>query len=89
MQVGLTRKNIISGAPGVSSECPVALAIRRVAGNLRVYVDTDGISVGAASYHVPKKVRRFINAFDTFGNSRILSWIFCRPFTFHLVEKIK
>ncbi len=91
MIIKVTREDIKNGAPGGSAMgCPVALAISRDL-NVRALVTRRNVNLyskdnfgPARIVALPKRVSRFTERFDVFGQIPILNRIIARPFKFEL-----
>ena len=88
MKIQVTREDIQRGQKGQPSSCPVALAVARAfpGGNPGVGLSTVSVGFGMSRemYDLPRKAKLFISLFD--GGSKIMGWIFVRPFTFEIKD---
>lgn len=64
VRVSVTRKDIAHGKPGEPRACPVFLAIKRTIGR-PVPVYSDSVGIGEKLVALPKKIRDWIEDFDT------------------------
>ena len=66
-KVRVTRKHIKMGMPAAAASCPIALAVRDYMKGYEygtIYVDHEYIGIGPHGFLCPRKVKRFIEAFD-------------------------
>mgnify|MGYP001615771476 CR=1 FL=1 len=76
VRVSVTKRDIAEGVPLDTQMCPVAIAIRRTTGVFVVDVTDYQFQFDSGNVDLPKRVARFVDAFD-FGDK-------VRPFTFTL-----
>jgi hypothetical protein len=65
IEVEVTALDIMLGKPDSTTQCPVALAIKRATNRkINVRVSEDWLNVGRYSFYLPLKVSAFIQKFD-------------------------
>ena len=64
MKIQVSQNDIFLGRPGSESECPIALAIKRVRPDAHVGVTGDKIEFDYISYFTCDEIMHFVNDYD-------------------------
>lgn len=78
MKIQVTQEDIDKGIQLDCTDCPIAVAIRRITSLPGIEVDDSHIEIDHKEYHTPDEVIEFICVFD--------AGLTVQPFEFDLVE---